>query len=207
MALLTLCDIPPKGPYDYSSFIDLLNTKYAQVQETLATITLPGFLAYHYSVPIHQDIVASPSPKIRDDPSQPTLLPTDFLSVAAVRELNRMLPYRLSVLDFECVFSSKTDGFALSTLYLLVAARSPLLLIIQSGSALFPGTGFICHIESFCNSVNVFWTDAAAVVLNTDQIRMAVFSAFDPDLAAFRKCFSGIVQHIYKKRDQEILFA
>ena len=77
----------------------------------------------------------------------------------------------------------------------------------KARSALFPGTGFICHIESFRNSVDVFWTDATAVVLNTDQIRMAVFSAFDPDLATFWKRFSGIVQHIYKKRDQEILFA
>ncbi|KAL7717073.1 Oxidation resistance protein 1 [Entamoeba marina] len=139
LALIKLSTNPPKGPYDYASFIDLLNDRFDEVVNVMEHTELPPYLNYPYCFAIREDIQSSRTPIFIDDVLRPTLLPTDFLPVDTVKYLNQMLPVRVSVLEFECIFSTKTDGFSLNTLYLLVAARSPLLILIQSGKDIFGG--------------------------------------------------------------------
>ncbi|ELP93836.1 hypothetical protein EIN_176630 [Entamoeba invadens IP1] len=108
----------------------------------LATqMKLPDFANYHFLFSIKESVHSTVTPFTETDRLERKMtlekmcsftLPTDLMCEDLLLEFTSMLPNRFAVMDFMCLFSTKTDGFSLRNLYSLCAARNPLVIFIQA---------------------------------------------------------------------------
>ncbi|EKE39236.1 hypothetical protein ENUP19_0252G0032 [Entamoeba nuttalli] len=149
LILIEQSSTPPKRSEEViPTFSKVLEYDAPGVIAQTLDLPFPDYANYHFLLPIKESVHSTNTPYTSENKNLHFIqermtnltLPSDMIPVNSYVNFVSMLPDRFAIMDFTCLFSTKTDGFSLSNLYSLCAARSPLIILVRDDTgALFGG--------------------------------------------------------------------